>query len=230
MTAFFDSELALSAALTHFINHAPNIRQRINISRVVLEKTENAQAILNLMGDLDSSESGYIERAKHFGCFDWTERIDRKILLADHVSLQKDRRIAIHYYPIENWLDAVMMYVLQEKASHILTSELAKVFYQPLVSACHMVMTYDRVHASLGREELLRLTEEAVKNGKSDEILAAFDYWLPRARAIFDPKTFPYFEQLRALGLPHRSNEEMLADFDEAAQRLLQSLYIISEL
>lgn len=230
LAAFFDCELAVSAGFVCLLNMAPNIKQRVNVARLITEKAEHAKAILDMIGEFDSDGPIYLDRLNNAAGFNWDARLERDSDLALGESLSLDKRVAVLYYPIEDWQDAVMMYVLMEKAAHILITELGKIFYKPLAMACQLVMTSERQHAYLSREELLRLAKGAAKNGSLEKIEASYEYWLMRTRANFCPINFPYFERLRALGLPHRSNQEMLDDFDFKATELRQFLELVTYL
>ncbi|UXN04938.1 Phenylacetic acid catabolic protein [Bartonella sp. HY406] len=230
MAAFFDSELAVSAGFVDLLNMAPNINLRINVARLVVEKAEHAKAILDMMRDFGEEGQEYQNRVNNEKGFNWAARLDRGDNGAMPNVINLDKRVNVLYYPYENWPDAVMMYVVMEKAAHILISELSKIFYKPLAMACQLVMTSERQHSYLSRKELLRLAKGSMKTGDLGKIEASLDYWLFRARANFDSVNLPYFERLRALGLPHRSNQEMLAKFNIKADELRQSLNLVSRL
>ncbi|UXM96488.1 phenylacetate-CoA oxygenase subunit PaaI (plasmid) [Bartonella sp. HY329] len=230
LAAFFDSELAVSAGFTCLLDMVPNIQMRVNVARLIAEKAEHAKALLDMMGEFGEKRPEYLNRLYGAEGFDWAARLKRDSDLSLGASISLDKRVPVLYYPIENWLDAVIMYVLMEKAAYILIGELGQIFYKPLAMACQLVMTSERQHANLSREELLRLAKGAYKNGTLEKIEASFNYWLQRTRANFDPDNLPYFERLRALGLPHRSNQEMLNLFNLRVDDLRLSLNLVMRL
>nr|WP_272212640.1 hypothetical protein [Marinicella sp. W31]MDC2878553.1 hypothetical protein [Marinicella sp. W31] len=59
MSSFVDSELAGSAGFASAINWAPGIAERIAASRIVLEKADHAERVLDLMGDFGTDTALY---------------------------------------------------------------------------------------------------------------------------------------------------------------------------
>ncbi len=51
MTTFVDSELAGAAGFADVINAGPGIKERIAAAKIVLEKTDNADRVLKVMGE-----------------------------------------------------------------------------------------------------------------------------------------------------------------------------------
>src|SRR5690625_3595883 len=106
MSSFVDSELAASAGFAASINYAPNISARISASRITLEKAEHARKVLAVMSTFGTDTERY-ER-QH----DWAARLDRDADLPGRAE-QTDIRLPVFYYPLESWVDAVVMNVLQ---------------------------------------------------------------------------------------------------------------------
>ncbi len=59
MATFVDSELAGSAGFADVINDAPSLKARIAASRIVLEKTDHAGRVLDLMGTFGADTARY---------------------------------------------------------------------------------------------------------------------------------------------------------------------------
>ena len=97
MAIFVDSELAGSAGFADTINTAPGITARIAACRITLEKADHAADRLPRDADLG--------QARHGG----------------------DMRLAVFHYPIQGWVDAVVMNVLQGLAAGVTLDEMAKV-------------------------------------------------------------------------------------------------------
>lgn len=102
MASFVDSELAASAGFADTINNAPGITARIAACKITLEKADHAGRVLDLMGDFGADEGRYATQAA------WADRLPRDASLgqARHGS---DMRLAVFHYPIEGWVDAVVM-------------------------------------------------------------------------------------------------------------------------
>src|SRR5690625_6029440 len=116
MSSFVDSELAGSAGFAASINYAPNISARISASRITLEKAEHARKVLAVMSTFGTDTERYEQQ------HDWAARIGRNESLADSQG-QADMRLPVFYYPLQSWVDAVVMNVLQGLRSEEHTSE-----------------------------------------------------------------------------------------------------------
>ena len=105
MATFVDSELAGAAGFADTINDAPGIKERIAAARIVLEKTDHAGRVLDVMGSFGADVARY---AAHHP---WAERLprDADIGAARH---GRDMRLSVFHYPLQGWIDAVTMNVL----------------------------------------------------------------------------------------------------------------------
>src|SRR5690625_7637768 len=65
---------------------------------------------------------------------DWAARIGRNETLADSQG-QADMRLPVFYYPLQSWVDAVVMNVLQGLAAQVQLAELAQVSYTPFAES-----------------------------------------------------------------------------------------------
>ena len=119
MASFVDSELAASAGFADTINTAPGITARIAACKITLEKADHAGRVLDLMGDFGADEGRYATQHP------WADRLPRDAALgqARHGA---DMRLAVFHYPIEGWVDAVVMNVLQGLAAGVTLDEMAR--------------------------------------------------------------------------------------------------------
>jgi ring-1,2-phenylacetyl-CoA epoxidase subunit PaaA len=159
------------------------------------------------MSDFGTDAERY--QAQH----DWSARVERD---ADIGAARKgsDMRLAVFHYPIESWIDAVVMNVLQGLATGIQMTELTRVSYTPLAEVFREIAPREARHAELGLEGLDRIasTPEGRQAAK-----AAVDYWKPRVATTFGIAGSSRFEMLRRFGLRHTPNERLLAQWEKSA-------------
>jgi 1,2-phenylacetyl-CoA epoxidase catalytic subunit len=213
MATFVDSELAASAGFADTINAAPGITPRIAAARIVLEKADHAERVLKLMGDFGADVARY---AVHHP---WAARLPRDAALgqARHGG---DMRLAVFHYPLQGWVDAVSMNVLQGLAAGITLEELARVSYQPLAEAFRGIAPREARHTELGIKGLA----EIVATGGRAAAAAAVAYWQPKAADSFGTVNSARFETLKRFGLRHRPNEALLADWTAKVHATLAPL------
>ena len=115
MASFVDSELAGSAGFADTINDAPGIQERIAAARIVLEKTDHAGRVLEIMESFGADGDRY---AVHHP---WADRLPRD---ADIGAARQggDMRLSVFHYPLLGWIDAVVMNVLMGHASSVMPS------------------------------------------------------------------------------------------------------------
>lgn len=214
MASFVDSELAASAGFADAINDAPGIKSRIAAARIVLEKADHAERVLGLMAEFG------VDTARYEGVHPWAARLPRE---ADIGASRQggDMRLSVFHYPLAGWVDAVVMNVLQGQAAVVQLSELAQVSYQPLAEVFRAIAPREARHAELGAEGLARIV--ANEEGRA-AALASLAYWQPRVEAGFGSIGSARFERLSRLGLRHRPNAALLADWRAATERLLSDL------
>lgn len=201
MASFVDSELAASAGFADVINDAPGITSRIAAARIVLEKADHAERVLKVMAEFGADTSRYV------GTHPWAARLARD---ADIGAARQgaDMRLAVFHYPLTGWADAVVMNVLQGAAAVIQLQEYGRISYQPLAEVFRAIAPREARHAELGREGLAQIMDTA-----PDQVRAALEYWYPRVALGFGQKGSERFAMLQRLGLRHRPNEEMLAEW-----------------
>lgn len=202
MAIFVDSSLAGAAGFADVINDGPGIKERIAAAKIVLEKTDNADRVLRIMGEFGANTARY---ATHHP---WTARLPRDADIgatrSDH-----DMRLAVFNYPLEGWTDAVTMNLLMGLAVTAQMEELSRVSYQPLAEAFRAIAPVEARHAELAEEGLARLLEDG-RAGVDD----ALAYWRPRVAASFGGENPAKFDSLKAMGLRHTPNAALRADWE----------------
>ena len=117
-----------------------------------MEKTDHAGRVLEIMGSFGADTRRY---AVHHP---WAERLARD---ADIGAARQagDMRLSVFHYPLEGWVDAVVMNVLMGRAGVIQLKELARVSYQPLAEVFRAILPREARHAELGAAGLARIAE-----------------------------------------------------------------------
>ena len=217
MASFVDSELAASAGFAEVINDAPGIKSRIAAARIVLEKADHAERVLTIMADFGA------DTARYEGVHPWAARLDRD---ADIGASRQggDMRLSVFHYPLQGWVDSVVMNVLQGAAAVIQLEEFSKVSYQPLAEVFRAVAPREARHAELGREGLGKIaaTEEGRAAARESVI-----YWRPRVAAGFGTLGSARFERLKRFGLRQRPNEALLEDWNTEIDKALGDLGLV---
>jgi len=214
MATFVDSELAGSAGFADSINHAPGVKERIAAARIVLEKTDHAERVLDIMGSFGADTARY---AAHHP---WAARLSRDADIGA-ARLGGDMRLSVFHYPLQGWVDAVTMNVLMGLAVGVQLEEFARVSYAPLAEAFRGLAPRERRHAELGLEGLTKIA--ATEDGRA-EARAAVAYWRPRVAASFGGAGSARFATLQRFGLRHRPNEALLADWNAGLDEALGKL------
>ncbi|KPP85365.1 MAG: ring-1,2-phenylacetyl-CoA epoxidase subunit PaaA [Rhodobacteraceae bacterium HLUCCO07] len=213
MATFVDSELAGAAGFADTINRGPGIKERIAAAKIVLEKTDNADKVLKIMGDFGADEVRY---ANHHP---WTARLDRDADIGTR-RVEHDMRLAVFNYPLEGWGDAVVMNLLMGQAVGVQMGEFVKVSYQPLAEAFRGIAPVEARHAELAHEGMQRLIAE----DQGDQLQASVHYWWPRVAASFGIGNPDRFEALREMGLRHTPNAELKSAWEARAGETLSQL------
>lgn len=218
MASFVDSELAGAAGFADTINDGPGIKERIAASRIVLEKLDHAERVLDVMGGFGADTARYVNHHP------WTERLSRD---ADIGATRQgaDMRLNVFHYPIEGWTDAVVMNVLMGLAVGIQLEEMTHVSYQPLADVFRAILPHEQRHCELGIEGLRRIVADESQRAA---VRASLAYWMPRVAASFGQAGSKRFEMLRRFGLRQRTNDALLADWQAATDAHLRDLGIAS--
>lgn len=213
MATFVDSELAGAAGFADIINQGPGIKERIAAAKIVLEKTDNADRVLRIMGEFGANAERY---ANHHP---WTARLERDADIGASRT-EQDMRLAVFNYPITGWVDAVIMNLLMSRAVVVQLAEFSMISYQPLAEAFRAVAPIEGRHAELAQEGAVKLVE----TGHLPEMQAAVDYWWPRVAASFGSDASTKFDSLRDMGLRKTTNAAMRTRWEAEASNLLESL------
>lgn len=213
MATFIDSELAGAAGFADVINDGPGIKERIAAAKIVLEKTDNADTVLKLLGEFGA------DTARYATSHPWTARLPRDAAPGTRRS-DHDMRLSVLNYPLDGWTDAVAMNLCMGLAVGTQLSELQNVSYQPLAEALRKVAPVEARHVELAEEGLAKLAEQ----GQTDAITTAVGYWRPRVAAIFGDVDQARFDQLAAWGLRHRPNAALRDDWSTRLDASLSRL------
>ncbi|MDW4496454.1 Phenylacetic acid catabolic protein [Sulfitobacter sp. D35] len=203
MATLVDSELAGAAGFADVINEGPGIKERIAAAKIVLEKTDNADKVLHLMGEFGANTDRY---ANHHP---WTDRLPRDTEPGSTRSAH-DMRLSVLNYPLDGWADAVTMNLCMGLAVTVQLDEMGRVSYQPLAEAIREIAPVEAHHAELAEEGLARLIDQ----GEAEAVSASLAYWQPRVAAVFGDAAPDRMERLKAWGLRHRTATEMRSDWE----------------
>jgi 1,2-phenylacetyl-CoA epoxidase catalytic subunit len=210
MASFVDSSLAGAAGFADIINEGPGIKERIAAARIVLEKTDNADKVLSIMGEFGADTARY---ATHHP---WTARLERDADIGT-TRTEQDMRLAVFNYPLAGWADAVVMNLLMGRAVTVQLTELCRVSYQPLAEAFRAIEPVERHHAELAEEGVAKLLETEDRA----TLQASVDYWYPRVAASFGTADSTKADTLAAMGLRHESNTALKARWAEETKACL---------
>jgi 1,2-phenylacetyl-CoA epoxidase catalytic subunit len=214
MAIFVDSEMAGASGFADCINLAPGLKERITATRMVFDKFNHARQVLELMEQFGANTSQYV------GAHPWSSRLDRSINLGTR-RIDGDLRLNVFHYPINGWVDAVVMNFLMGQATVVQIDELTRSSYQPLADLLSQIMPVERRHAELG-EQGLRV---ALENGHDKtDAQASVNYWYPRVADSFGRSASDHFDQHRKYGLRQKNREELLSSWQSIVHPILEQL------
>ena len=213
MATFVDSELAGAAGFADIINQGPGIKERIAAAKIVLEKTDNADKVLSIMGEFGADTARY---ANHHP---WTARLDRDADIGQRRS-EHDMRLAVFNYPLDGWADAVVMNLLMGRAVAVQLAEFSLVSYQPLAEAFRAIAPVEARHAELAQEGLERLLED----GDKAALQTSVTYWWPRVAASFGASESAKADTLKSMGLRKTPNSELKTRWEAETRAILETL------
>ncbi|MEZ5657422.1 MAG: Phenylacetic acid catabolic protein [Burkholderiaceae bacterium] len=214
MASFVDSELAGSAGFADTINDAPGIKPRIAAARIVLEKVDHADKVLQIMGSFG------VDIARYAVHHPWAARVARDASIGQ-VRQGRDMRLSVFHYPLQGWIDAVAMNVLMGLATGIQLAELSGISYQPLAEVFREIAPREARHTALGIEGLTDIVKIDTGRTQADDAIA---YWRPRVAESFGSSHSARFETLSRLGMRHRRNDDMLAEWNARVDERLANL------
>ncbi|MTI45880.1 1,2-phenylacetyl-CoA epoxidase catalytic subunit [Roseibium hamelinense] len=216
MASFVDSELAGSAGFADVINEAPGIKSRIAAARIVLEKADHAERVLEIMGEFGADTARYAVHQP------WSARLDRHADLGQ-VRRGGDMRLSVFHYPLEGWTDAVVFNVLMGLATGVQLDELCRISFAPLAEIFRDIAPREKRHTELGIEGLELL---ATQSGEPEKIRASAAYWMPRVEATFGLAASKRFDIQKKFGLRHMPNEDLAGVWKQQAGAELQKIGI----
>jgi len=214
MAIFIDSEMAGASGFADCINLAPGLKERIIATRIVLEKFNHARQVLELMEPFGANTAQYV------GAHPWASRLDRSVNLGTR-RMDGDMRLNVFHYPINGWVDAVVMNCLMGQATVVQLDELTRGSYQPLADALIAILPVERRHAELGQQGL----QAALARGHDrTDAQASVNYWYPRVADTFGSSGSDHFAQHRKYGLRRKGRDELLAQWQAAVHPILAQL------
>ncbi|MDO5641380.1 MAG: Phenylacetic acid catabolic protein [Paracoccus sp. (in: a-proteobacteria)] len=217
MASFIDSELAGAAGFADTINDAPGIRNRIAAAKITREKLDHAGRVLAVMGEFGADMARYDNR------HDWAARLARDADLgaARHGD---DMRLSVFHYPLEGYVDAVVMNVLMGTATAVHLDEMTRMSYAPLADVFREIAPQEARHVELGLNGLRQIV--ASDTGRKDA-LAAIAYWQPRVADSFGQSASKRFGVLQRFGLRHSENEKLRELWAQRVRDLLAPLGLV---
>lgn len=218
MSSFVDSELAASAGFAASINNAPSIEARVSASRITLEKAMHAQQVLEVMSTFGTDTGRYQQQ------HDWSARLERDASLQGRES-QTDMRLPVFYFPLQSWVDAVVMNVLQGLAAQVQLKELSQVSYAPLAEAIRSIQPGEAAHLEQGVAALKGIMADS---GLHDEVRQSFAYWYDKVAAGFSQAHPERYQMLVKFGIRHQDNDELLGQWKTSVDELKQTLNLSS--
>jgi 1,2-phenylacetyl-CoA epoxidase catalytic subunit len=213
MATFVDSELAGAAGFADVINAGPGIKERIAAARIVLEKTDNADKVLKLMGQFGANTDRY---ANHHP---WSDRLARDTAPGAKRN-EHDMRLSVLNYPLDGWTDAVVMNLLMGLAVAVQLAEFEASSYQPFAEAIREVEPRERRHTELAVEGIEKLMQE----GGAQAVQTSVDYWWPRVSESFGTGVSTRGDALKAMGLRNKSNADLHGEWVATASAQLEKL------
>lgn len=201
MAIFVDSEMAGASGFADCINLAPGLKERITATRIVFEKFNHARQVLELMEEFGANTSQYV------GAHPWSSRLDRSVDLGLR-RMGGDLRLNVFHYPINGWVDAVVMNCLMGQATVVQLDELTRGSYQPLADTLSGILPVEKQHAELGQQGLRVALD---KGHDRTDAQASVNYWYRRVADTFGSSASDHYDQHRKYGLRQKGREELLA-------------------
>jgi 1,2-phenylacetyl-CoA epoxidase catalytic subunit len=212
MAIFVDSEMAGASGFADCINLAPGLKERITATRIVFEKFNHARQVLELMEEFGANTSQYV------GAHPWSSRLDRSVDLGPR-RMGGDMRLNVFHYPINGWVDAVVMNCLMGQATVVQLDELTRGSYQPLADTLSGILPVEKQHAELGQQGLRVALD---KGHDRTDAQASVNYWYRRVADTFGSSASDHYDQHRKYGLRQKGREELLARWQGAVHPVLE--------
>jgi len=213
MVIFVDSELAGAAGFADVINRGPGLKERMIAARIVAEKYQHAETVLELLKDF------HVNPALYVNSHPWTARLDRRLDLGGR-RVGGDKRLNVFYYPVEGWLDSVVMNMLMGSATTIQIGELQHCSYAPLAECMTDIVRREAEHAELGE----RGVQQEIEVGFTLAAQASVNYWYPRVAATFGRIDSARLDLYRKYGLRQHNNADLLQRWQATTRERLSRL------
>lgn len=211
MTVYVDSQLAGAAGFAEMINQGPGLKERRTAASIVADRFDRAEQMLELMQDFGINPRLYVTSHP------WSARLDRCIDLGDR-RVGGDKRLNVFHYPIEGWIDALVLNTLMGIASAIQLNDLRNASYKPLAQIMESIVESERSHASMGEIGLryaLQFSSKAMAQ-------VSIDYWYPKVAATFGRGESDHSQRLVDFGLLSGTPEQRLNQWQQEIRELLE--------
>jgi ring-1,2-phenylacetyl-CoA epoxidase subunit PaaA len=200
MAVFVDSELAGASGFADCINLAPGVKERIIAARIVLEKFDHAEKVLGLLEQFGANTAQYVS------AHPWAARHDRSADFGTR-RIAGDMRLNVFHYPIQGWVDSVVLNLLMGRASIVQIEELTRCSYQPFADAMSEILPVELRHAELGE---VGLRKALAAGHDPTDAQASVNYWYRRVADTFGRDVSDHYDTYRRYGLRQHPNQELL--------------------
>ncbi|GGK66547.1 Phenylacetic acid catabolic protein [Amphritea balenae] len=213
MVVFVDSQLAGAAGFANMINCGPGLRERRTAAQIVADRFDHAEQVLDLLKDFN------VEPRLYVSSHAWSSRLDRTIDLGNR-RIGGDKRLNVFHYPLEGWVDALVLNALMGTASAVQLGELRHASYAPLAEAMVDIVKCEQSHVEMGEKGL----QDAIDHNGLAGAQAAVDYWYPRVAATFGRSDSEHNGRFKLFGLIKLANDERLAAWEGQVNDMLGRL------
>jgi len=213
MVVFVDSQLAGAAGFANVINHGPGLRERRTAAQIVADRFDHAEKVLELLKDFNVKPRLYV--SSHA----WASRLDRTVDLGSR-RINGDKRLNVFHYPLEGWIDALVLNVLMGTASNIQLGELRQSSYAPLAEVMVEIINSEKSHVEKGLKGL----KNSLNHDGAAAAQAAVNYWYPRVTATFGRSESEHNERVKQFGLMKQTNDSRQVDWENQVSKLLADL------
>jgi len=210
MVVFVDSQLAGAAGFANMINHGPGLRERRTAAQIVADRFDHAEKVLDLLKDFN------VEPRLYVSSHAWASRLDRTVDLGNR-RVGGDKRLNVFHYPLEGWVDALVLNTLMGTASSVQLGELRHASYAPLAEAMVEIVKSEQAHVEMGEKGL----QDAIDHNGTAAAQAAVDYWYPRVAATFGRADSEHTARFKQYGLIKQSNDTRLTAWEGQVNDLL---------
>ncbi|GGK82361.1 Phenylacetic acid catabolic protein [Amphritea balenae] len=213
MVVFVDSQLAGAAGFANMINFGPGLRERRNAAQIVADRFDHAEKVLDLLKEFN------VEPRLYVSSHAWSSRLDRTIDLGNR-RIGGDKRLNVFHYPIEGWVDALVLNMLMGTASVVQLGELRHASYAPLAAAMTDIVKSEQSHIEIGEKGL----QDAIDHDGLAAAQAAVEYWYPRVAATFGRSDSEHTARFKQFGLMKQANDERQAAWEGQVNDILGRL------